>query len=393
MTPLLLTVLQFNLVVLIMVILYRSLLCSSRYHQLNRGYLLLVPTLALLIPFLARTSEPGMIYHLQLAELKVSERLQYPSDADSAGIIYGFWLLGSLIMLTRTLVNLYVVRYAFKHGVPGKSFTFLNRVQLDPQLHGNIKERVLMHELVHARQLHTLDLLLYELFRIIFWFNPAFSLAQTDLKNLHEYIADDVVNNTVPDYPESLIAEALGVNILPLANEFSKNNIKNRIKMIKKRKNPNQLISLVCASVIAFSGILLMAFTQFDIDAARTQDQQVYKVVEQMPIFPGCQESTRSAEEQKKCTMQKLGAYIGDNVEYPASAKKASVEGKVFVYFVVSENGSIKDAEVNKGAHPDLDAEALRVVQGMPDWTPGRQKGKNVSVGMTLPIVFALPKE
>ena len=71
-------------------------------------------------------------------------------------------------------------------------------------------------------------------------------------------------------------------------------------------------------------------------------------------------------------------------------AKENNVEGKVFVYFVISKTGEIVDVKIERGVDPYLDKEALRVVKSMSAWSPGKQRGKAVSVGRILPINFKL---
>ena len=100
---------------------------------------------------------------------------------------------------------------------------------------------------------------------------------------------------------------------------------------------------------------------------------------ETMPYFPGGQE-----------LMQK---YLADNIKYPASAVKAKKQGRVIVTFIVQKDGSITHAKIVRSIDPELDAEALRVVKGMPKWTPGTQLGKPVSVKYTLPVKFSLQKD
>ena len=82
--------------------------------------------------------------------------------------------------------------------------------------------------------------------------------------------------------------------------------------------------------------------------------------------------------------------YVQKNVKYPQSAIDNGESGKVTVNFVVDANGKIKNAKVVKGVSEALDAEALRVVQNAPDWTPAKQGGKNVPVTYSIPVTFAL---
>lgn len=83
-------------------------------------------------------------------------------------------------------------------------------------------------------------------------------------------------------------------------------------------------------------------------------------------------------------------AFIQENVTYPESSKLSAEEGTVYVTFVIDSNGKVKDPKIAKGVSDALNAEALRVVQSMPDWTPAMDKGKVVSVQFTLPISFRL---
>ena len=102
-------------------------------------------------------------------------------------------------------------------------------------------------------------------------------------------------------------------------------------------------------------------------------------IPETMPYFPGGQ-----------VLMLK---YLADNIKYPASAVKAKKQGRVIVGFIVQKDGSITHAKIVRSIDPELDAEALRVVKGMPKWTPGTQLGKPVSVKYALPVKFSLQKD
>ena len=106
------------------------------------------------------------------------------------------------------------------------------------------------------------------------------------------------------------------------------------------------------------------------------KNEKVYDMVEQMPEFPG--------------GMPALIEFLKSNIKYPKDAEKQKVEGKVLVLFIVETDGSVTDIKVAKKVFPSLDAEALRVVQAMPKWTPGKIKGRPVKVKYTLPIMFRL---
>ena len=104
--------------------------------------------------------------------------------------------------------------------------------------------------------------------------------------------------------------------------------------------------------------------------------QQIFTVVEEMPEFPGGQ--------------GELLKYLGKSIKYPVLAQENGIQGRVICAFVVNRDGSIVDAEVLRGVDPSLDKEALRVINSMPKWKPGKQRGKPVRVKYTVPVVFRL---
>ena len=111
----------------------------------------------------------------------------------------------------------------------------------------------------------------------------------------------------------------------------------------------------------------------------QTQDEPqkpVYSHVEVMPSFP----------DGEIALMQ----FLMNNLHYPVIAQQEKIEGRVIVRFVVGSDGTIGDVEIMRSLHPACDEEAIRVVEKMPQWEPGRQNGEAVSVYFVLPIVFKL---
>jgi protein TonB len=88
--------------------------------------------------------------------------------------------------------------------------------------------------------------------------------------------------------------------------------------------------------------------------------------------------------------MEAFYKFVRDKLKYPAQARRMGIEGKVFVEFVVNRDGSIVDVKSIKGIGAGCDEEAVRVVQSMPAWNPGKQRGKPVRQRMVLPITFKL---
>ena len=131
-------------------------------------------------------------------------------------------------------------------------------------------------------------------------------------------------------------------------------------------------ISFISALLLTFTLTLFQVRAQEPIPSSKV----VFMIVEEMPEFPGGQDALRE--------------FIIENVRYPKVAHENGIQGRVFTRFVVETDGSVTEAQIVKGVDPSLDEEALRVVNAMPKWQPGRQRGENVRVSYTIPINFAL---
>lgn len=103
------------------------------------------------------------------------------------------------------------------------------------------------------------------------------------------------------------------------------------------------------------------------------EDEPPIVICEDMPEFRG-----------------NLLKYVAEHVVYPEIAKENDIQGTVYVGFVIDENGKVTDVTILRGVDPILDKEALKVVENLPDWKPGKQSGKNVKVRMNIPIKFQL---
>lgn len=119
-----------------------------------------------------------------------------------------------------------------------------------------------------------------------------------------------------------------------------------------------------------------IAYVPPTVEEEVVEEQEIFEVVEHMPEFPGGQAA--------------LMKYLGDNIKYPTIAQENGTQGRVTVQFVVNADGSIVDAKVIRGVDPYLDKEALRVINSMPKWKPGMQRGKAVRVKYTVPVMFRL---
>lgn len=292
----------------------------------------------------------------------------------------------------------------------GSPFSFFRWVFMYPStLEGKQLHEVMVHECTHVSGLHSLDTLFSELFSIACWFNPFAWLMKQEVRMNLEYLADESVlsdGNARKSYQYHLLGLAYRQpnESTKIANNFNLLPLKKRIKMMNKRRT-SEIGKAKYLLFAPLAGALLMvsniesvareigeqipevAEVQQKAEAkasdatapADTTKNVVYDVTETMPQFPGGQEV--------------LMKYLAANIKYPASAVKAKKQGRVIVTFVIQQDGSVSKARIAKSVDPELDAEALRIVKAMPNWTPGTQDGKPVNVKYTIPVVFSLQKD
>ncbi|GAB3776984.1 M56 family metallopeptidase [Spirosoma horti] len=385
---------------------YSLLLRRNTFFGLNRAYLLISVILSLLLPLVdlpGATADSMPVGAITLPTFAVGNAPR----SNSLTIAQWLWLLYSIGvagMLIRLGVHLRAVFALIKRGtiehkseytlvrLPDgllsrtPSFSFGRYLVLNHTDARTQPEVLMRHEKAHIRQRHTADILFIELVQALFWFNPMLWLYKGALQEVHEFLADrSVLQTPQPDYPRQLVAYALNIPSTALTTPFvSKSTLKQRIVMLQKPQTHRRAL-LRYALVFPLAAMLTMctqseqdqtALTTADASARKTVkvEGEIFTVVENQPEFPG--------------GMKELTSYMEKNLKYPEAAQKANVHGRVFVSFIVTKTGEITDIQLLKGIGYGADAEAVRVVQNMPKWTPARQNGQLVNVKYNLPINF-----
>lgn len=266
------------------------------------------------------------------------------------------------------------------YSVSGKSsFSFFNRIQLTPTLDQYEREIVLEHEQWHAKKYHSLDLLILEVFHVLFWFNPLFFLMKRELVSLHEFEVDALMfKKHKVNYMKFLVNYAFdsSSNYLLTSRFYNRLTIKKRIKIMKTRTQTKRLFLMIIPMIALAFGSVRCA-KENSVDEKRVEaPSKVYDEVDQEPEFKGGQDA--------------MFLYLQNELKYPKSAIDEGLSGIVYVEFVIAKDGAVKDVELKKGVASVLDNEALRVIENMPNWIPGKHNGANVAVRYTLPINFLL---
>lgn len=403
-------------ILVILFVYYQLFLKKQTFFNLNRIYLLATLFIAVCVPFIHITlnnqENPATIYYVAniLEEVYVQGDSLTASTweeflADSLPLLY---ILGVIFFTGRYILALIRLRQLIKNN-PHKyvngiyivhtgnlypTFSFFNYLFInDTSLNKEGRRKVLEHEKIHIRQLHSIDLLIAELICITNWFNPMVWLFKSAISQNHEYIADKQVIRRFQtgSYLQLLVSQAFK-GAFSFTNCFSCSNLQKRmIMMTKQQSKKYRIINYIPALLIA--GILFINFTckatlipvandqqisdnelYTDTPSVSDTTTEIFEVVENMPKFPD----------------GNVQAWIVKNIKYPTEAVEKNIQGKVFLQFIIEKDGSVSDVKVLRGVDALLDKEAIRVVRTMPKWIPGKQKGEIVRVRYALPINFAL---
>ena len=439
-------ILKSSVCLILFYLFFRLLLSKETFHRFNRMALLGVLFFSLLIPCIEVTTRHQVEVHqavlsieqlLLMAELEATPAnvgaVQETPTISWVQIVLLVYLAGILFLVCRniySLICLFRLVHSGKHEKLEKGVTLVvHNQEIAPfswmkyivisrkDLEENGRE-ILIHEMAHIHHRHSVDLLVADICIFFQWFNPGAWLLKQELQNIHEYEADETVINegvNAKEYQLLLIKKAVGTRLYSMANSFNHSKLKKRITMMLKEKS-NPWARLKYLYVLPLAAIAVTAFARPEIsekmeeisavkvnDLAEIVQEKVlqdtvkvskdekkdalvvtgvkskeeeeiviFEVVEQMPEYPG--------------GMSALQKYLSEKIA--GSPMKGKAGGRVMVGFTVAETGKIKDVRVLQSDEASLNQEAERIVSEMPDWIPGKQRGRPVPVKYTVPIRF-----
>ena len=393
-----------------------GLLKKETFFQYNRFVLLTITVLSFILPWISIpeiTSQlaPSETISIQLEEINVMISGKALSENISWKTILAIiYLLGAVTCLLYKMIDLVrLIRFIPRgclwvhtengihihcHAHDVVPFSWMNHIVISEKDYEENGHNILLHEQAHIACGHSWDVLWLSFVEVLQWFNPFVWMLSKEIQDIHEYEADLTVLRkgiNARDYQLLIIQKVVGSGSYTFANNFNHSSLKKRITMmIKEKSNPWARAKYLYLLPVA--AICMIACTQspkstdktepevkvteVEVEKEEVTEQTVFQVVEEMPEFPG--------------GMQEMMKWLGANIKYPTICQENGTQGRVIVQFVVTREGDITDAAVAKGIDPYLDAEALRVIKSMPKWKPGKQRGKEVNVKYTLPVVFRL---
>ena len=423
-------------------------LSKETFFNANRWYLLVTLLLGLYLPF-AKMPAPSvaqqdLFYYfgtvtvgVQQVEQQIATVVAQPISTNLSVQTFLIWIysVGALFMLFRFGFGLTQILQKYRLGEKHKKtgyvlvlseeahlpFSFFGFLFLSTSAKYTEEEidNIIRHEQTHMKGWHSVDVLLTELLIILFWCCPFIYLYKRSLRHVHEYLADASVLQTTSrkQYGQLLLQQFQKGPGIAIANNFIHSQLKKRILMMTKNQSTNTARWKYLFAIPVFL-CLFFALAKTDVlaqmnqpdnteqnrldDAKRThpfvkgttntQGDPIFTVVEEMPRFKGC-EDVVSNNDRRKCSDEKMLQFIFKNIKYPEAARKRGVEGTVVIKFVIDKTGKVMSPEVVKSIGGGCDKEALRIVETMPNWIPGKQRGKNVNVYFNLPIRYLLEGE
>ncbi len=467
---------------LLFLIVYDVFLKKETFFNWNRVYLLATPVLSFILPFIKINAIQENIpeeYIIQLPELLISgnttkEILLPEIVLGSSQSFFTFltvpvvwqysWYLGVVISALLFVYKIFTIIKLKRTGTKTRvhnfnlvslpntnaAFSFFNTIFLGATLSETKKTNILLHEKVHVKEYHSLDLIFFELLRITMWFNPLVYVYQKRIAMLQEYIADAkaIAEVNKKEYYQDLLSQIFQTDKISFINTFFNHSlIKNRIVMLRKSKSKKifQLKYLLLVPVVSIMLVYTSCTQEIEaqngpsskdlatgkspliqkIEAVKHQieiqgnvtpeEEKALKVlaflvsndisnpihkenrnpeglpfskIEKVPVYPGCE--NQSLEETKKCFMNNIQQAVLKEFNV-AIADKHNLSGKqkIYVRFKIDNTGKIGSVQA-RGPHKALEEEAIRVVKSLPKMIPGQQDGVDVGVLFSLPIVFEI---
>jgi TonB family protein len=403
---------------------YALLLRSETFFQLNRIYLVSSALLSFFIP---------VIHADWIRQLFITQKVQYQLFAyDSPAMVYRFkpiadhhitieeaaifiYAAGALVLLVRFIWQLISLKRIINQPIPSGAFSFFKSIRLGENV-GDLENRdvIAAHELVHANEFHSADILLMEAISIINWFNPVVYLYRVGIRHIHEFIADSrALKNGADkaDYALLLLSQTLKTPAHQLVNPFfSHSLLKRRIIMLQKNRSqrtallkyglsaPLFISMLILSSATIAKSRTVMLFDNkvlFNTKGALIKSKPVRNAVIEADTTPSKRNDGpifTAVEKAPEFTagIEAFYRFLSQNIKYPEAMRKNNIEGKVFITFIVEKDGSLSDIKSVRDVGYGSAEESIRVLKLSPKWSPGYQNGIAVRVQYTMPISFTL---
>ena len=412
-------------------LLFKLVVQTGGSYRFQRGYLLLASVFTVIFPLINIPVEQTSMIRLSIPELYVyASGSGYSSSSPGfwqnitgqGGIIlfwtisslFAFYFIAQLFILLRlslsgekTVKNGLTVIQSKKISSP---FSFFNSVFIQKGLNEASLEPILCHESSHVNRVHSFDIVLMSLIKIVQWFNPFIYFLRKSLVSVHEYQADgDVIERgfNIEEYQTTILNLQFGFSpsvTNRLHNSLTIKRFREMGNLLKMKTSVWSVLAVVLFVSVLFAVVSCKSRKETEVipevvkeqekvadklpdagagtykapvDTSSSNDAVPFTVVEVKPTFNGGDENY-------------FTKWVAGQLKYPAVAKERKIQGRVILQFIVNKEGKVTNVKVVKGVDPHLDAEAVRAVSSSPLWKPGYQNNAAVNVKYTFPVIYML---
>ncbi|MCI0513317.1 M56 family metallopeptidase [candidate division KSB1 bacterium] len=249
---------------------------------------------------------------------------------------------------------------------------------------------ILQHEIAHIRRFDLVLIYIQELTQAVFFFHPLVWWLNARLNYFRELACDDYslqkTGGTAIEYSKVLYNTLIQIPHLPLLTPFTSNFSRTKKSILKRFQHILKPKEEIMLQLSRFQKIVLGMLLVFAI-VSSGQEKSTPSAVE-TPTQDVSLDATPVAYDKAP---EPIGGFaaIQNNLVYPEAARKAGLEGKVFVKLLITEQGKVAHAEIIKGANPAMDSAAIQALKGV-KWQPARLKDQPLKVTITLPVMFRL---
>ncbi|MCU4187643.1 TonB family protein [Flavobacterium sp. HXWNR29] len=433
------------------VIVFEIFFEKETFFKANRIYLIGSLILSFIIPLIEIPinlidQEQAIIQLKEIVITRNNSVFNIDEKASAYSFIFIIYLIGFLIffgLFFYKLIKIFSLIKSSKHFKNNQSnlfyiensnqaFSFFNFIFIGTD--NQNFDVIVKHELVHAKQWHSLDILIVEILKIVFWFNPILYHYHKRFIELHEFEADmKSANEDKKKYFEVLLCQILNCNSISLTNNFyNQSLIKKRIVMLQKSKSKRRgiakylvVIPVVVLSMTVFSTTIVAQEVKkiekvvgnkpnettetapnqttktpstmvkmepkvnTEVKVEEISDDIPFVVMDQIPLFPDCVGVEKSA--QFDCFHTQMQQHIKQNFTYPVEAMKKNIQGRIMIEYLINKNGDVEILRVRGPVNSELlQEEAKRIISLLPKFIPGKQKGKIIGVKHVIPITFKI---
>lgn len=388
-------------------LLYKGLLEGLKVHHFKRFYLLFAMGLSLLLPLISFPNTTlDLLFDSRITEINAiiigptsfKNQVEIPTLFPLHTFLYLVYFTGFTITFFKFNKGIYNLAQLRKKGqqVQQRNYRFVRLLHLEtPFTFGttiylpentpiHFTDPIIRHELVHVRQYHSLDILLVELLKCLFWFHPMLYLFKNAIALNHEFLADSQVAQTPSQanaYLQLLLNQTYRQNEMPLSSSFNFNLTKKRFIMISKNTHP---FKNVLCTAIACIGLFFAGMLSVNAQEKKTTNQQT--------------------QEASIESLQKSASYVGGMAAFQryfissfhsetAFKTAEKTTAKIIAQFYIEVDGTVSEVQILKN---ELDTHAaeqvISILSNSPKWIPAQKDGEAVKSQFTLPITLQVPK-